>query len=60
MDPLTRRSLLVGGFGLFGTGALVACSPQAQSTAPVASSSAGHAGTAITHVHASLATGSAE
>ncbi|WP_424347534.1 F510_1955 family glycosylhydrolase [Kocuria sp. CH-021] len=53
MDPLTRRSLLIGGLGLLGSGALAACAPQAE---PPASSSdddaGGSAGTAITHVHA--------
>ncbi|WP_298591797.1 F510_1955 family glycosylhydrolase [uncultured Kocuria sp.] len=52
MDPLTRRSLLLGGLGLLGTGALVACSPQAESSPPPPSDDAGGAGTAITHVHA--------
>ncbi|MFI7495644.1 F510_1955 family glycosylhydrolase [Kocuria sp. M4R2S49] len=55
MDPLTRRSLLVGGLGLLGTGALAACSPQAESSAPPPSAGddgRSGAGTAITHVHA--------
>lgn len=52
MNSLTRRSLLLAGFSLLGSGALVACSPQANSTAPTASSSSNSAGTAITHVHA--------
>ena len=52
MNSLTRRSLLLAGFSLLGSGALVACSPQANSTAPTASSSTNSAGTAITHVHA--------
>lgn len=58
MNPLTRRSLLIGGLGLFGTGALVACSPPAESTAPPPradngdDASAGSTETAITHVHA--------
>lgn len=50
MNPLTRRSLLTGGLGLFGTGALAACSSQAESSAPTSSRS--NAATAITHVHA--------
>ncbi|GAB2603609.1 hypothetical protein GCM10009696_06370 [Kocuria himachalensis] len=49
MNPLTRRTLLIGGIGLFGTGALAACSSPAPTPAPAGASSAG---TAITHVHA--------
>lgn len=49
MNPLTRRTLLVGGIGLFGTAALAACSSPAETPAPAGASSAG---TAITHVHA--------
>lgn len=49
MNPLTRRTLLVGGIGLFGTGALAACSSPAEIPAPAGASTAG---TAITHVHA--------
>lgn len=49
MHPLTRRSLLTGGLGLFGTGALSACSSQADSSAPTSNS---HPATAISHVHA--------
>ncbi|GEO97331.1 F510_1955 family glycosylhydrolase [Kocuria turfanensis] len=49
MNPLTRRTLLVGGIGLFSTGALAACSSPAETPAPAGASSAG---TAITHVHA--------
>ncbi|MGX5359067.1 F510_1955 family glycosylhydrolase [Kocuria sp. KH4] len=48
MNPLTRRTLLVGGLGLLGTGALAACS----SPAPPAPAGASSTGTAITHVHA--------
>ncbi|HWU08417.1 MAG TPA: hypothetical protein VN520_18895 [Streptomyces sp.] len=50
MNPLTRRRLLAGGLGLLGTSALVACSPQSESTAPAPSG--GGTDTAITHVHA--------
>lgn len=56
MNPLTRRRLLTGGLGLLGTGALVACAPQAvpstsaDSSPPAAPDSS--ASTAITHVHA--------
>ncbi|MGQ1795822.1 F510_1955 family glycosylhydrolase [Kocuria oceani] len=49
MNPLTRRTLVLGGLGLFGTGALAACTSPAQAPTPTA---AGSAGTAITHVHA--------
>lgn len=49
MNPLTRRSLLVGGIGLLGTGALAACFSPEETPAPAGASSAG---TAITHVHA--------
>lgn len=49
MNPLTRRTLLVGGIGLFGTGALAACSSPAPTPAPAGASGSG---TAITHVHA--------
>ncbi|MEF3120086.1 hypothetical protein QYM41_15355 [Kocuria sp. CPCC 205268] len=49
MNPLTRRTLLVGGLGLLGTGALAACSSPAETPAPAGASSTG---TAITHVHA--------
>ncbi len=49
MNPLTRRTLLVGGIGLVGTGALTACSSPVETPAPAGASSAG---TAITHVHA--------
>ena len=49
MNPLTRRTLLVGGLGLLGTGALAACTSPAESPAPAGASSTG---TAITHVHA--------
>ena len=49
MNPLTRRTLIVGGLGLLGTGALAACSSPAPTPAPAGASSAG---TAITHVHA--------
>lgn len=48
MNPLTRRTLLVGGLGLLCTGALAACSPPA----PPATAGTSSAGTAITHVHA--------
>ncbi|MEX5296645.1 hypothetical protein QYM41_15310 [Kocuria sp. CPCC 205268] len=49
MNPLTRRTLLVGGIGLLGTGALAACSSPVETPAPAGAS---RAGTAITHVHA--------
>ena len=49
MNLLTRRSLVLGGLGLLGTGALAACASPAQTPAPAEASSPG---TAITHVHA--------
>ena len=49
MNLLTRRSLVLGGPGLLGTGALAACASPAQTPAPAEASSPG---TAITHVHA--------
>ena len=49
MNPLTRRTLVIGGLGMLGTGALAACTSPAQTPAPAEASSAG---TAITHVHA--------
>lgn len=52
MKPPTRRTLLIGGLGILGTGALAACTSPAETPAPPATAGASSAGTAITHVHA--------
>lgn len=52
MALLTRRSLLAGGLRLLGSGATVACSPRAETSAPSGSAGASSPGAVITHVHA--------
>lgn len=51
MKSPTRITLLVGGLGLLGTGALAACTSPAQTPAPPVSAGPSSTGTAISHVH---------